>query len=401
MRRIHVKKKLFYFLTLTALMAGFSWVAKAGDDDNRVEALLKKGIRFQTKDGKYSLTINPQIQIRYANDIIEGAGNDAHSIMVRRAYVGFSGHAVTEAFTYNLRLNILPGANANDILYYAWLNYKFTDSFNLLAGLHKLAFNRQEMTSDGKLQFIDRSLANERYNLDRSIGLMARGKPGNEKIEYYLTIANGRDTRTAMNANQELAYLARVVFNPLGDYGNHEGDIEESDEFALTVGLGGELHHEETTVSANQDQVITGTGDVGFKYQGFSFETGAFYRATDPGAAAATVTDFGYYAQAGYFFLPKKFEIALRVSSLFDDLGNDGGGVYFNNGSLSNLGGAADAVDEGTDSDNEHEYSLALNYYFSGHKVKLQGQYTFMLDGQAGADELTNHLVMAQIQLEL
>lgn len=395
-----MSKRSFWFFILVILMTHFS-PAHANEGDNQVEALLKKGIRFQTADGNYSLTVNPQIQIRYANDIIEGADNDVHSIMVRRAYLSFFGHAVTEAFTYYLRLNFLPGGNPNDILYYAWLNYKFTDSFNLLAGLHKLSFNRQEMTSDGKLQFIDRSLANERYNLDRSIGVMAHGKPVNEKIEYYLAIANGRDTRTAMNANQELAYIARLAINPIGDYGDHEGDIEESEEVALTVGFGGELHHEETTVSANQDQVITGTGDVGFKYKGFSFETGTFYRASDPGAAATTVTDFGYYAQAGYFFLPEKFEIALRVSSLFDDLGNDGGGVYFNNGSLSNLGGAADAVDEGADSDNEHEYSLAVNYYFSGHKVKLQGQYTLMLDGQAGADELTNHLVMAQIQLEL
>jgi hypothetical protein len=375
-------------------------VSHASEEDSHVEALLKKGIRFQTKDGNYSLTVNPRIQIRYANDMIEGAGNDVHSLMIRRTYLSLFGNALTEDLTYFVRLTFLPGGTANDMLYYSWLNYKFTDTFNLLAGLYKLTFNRQEITSSGKLQFIDRSLANERFNLDRSIGLMLHGKPLDEKLEYNLTIANGRNTRTAMNANQELAYIARLAFNPWGKYGDGEGDIEESQEFALTIGVGGELHHEETTVSANQDQVITGTGDIGFKYKGFSFETAAFYRSTDPGALT-TVTDFGYYAQAGYFFIPEKFELAIRASSLFDDLGNDGGGVYFDNGSISGLGGAADAVDEGTDSDNEHEFSLATNYYFSGHKVKLQGQYTFLLDGQAGADELTNHLIMAQIQLEL
>ena len=71
-----MSKRLFGFLVLVVLMTGFSLVAHASEGSEQVESFLKKGIRFQTTDGNYSMTINPQIQIRYAYDAIEGAGND-------------------------------------------------------------------------------------------------------------------------------------------------------------------------------------------------------------------------------------------------------------------------------------------------------------------------------------
>ena len=72
----------------------------------------------------------------------------------------------------------------------------------------------------------------------------------------------------------------------------------------------------------------------------------------------------------------------------------------FNNGSLNSLGGLFDGVDEGSDAANEHAFSLALNYYINNTPIKLQAQYTFMIDGIAGSNDIVNHLGVAQAQIE-
>lgn len=372
--------------------------AEAHAEVPKLDGLFDKGFKFQTDDGINTLQLKARIQLRYANSMREGAGNDQQSFMARRIYLTSTGTFFDKDLSYLVTLNANPGAVASDVLHDSWINYRFADPAQILFGKHKLSFNRQEINSDGKLQFVDRSLASSRFGLDRSIGLLFHGKGFDKKLEYYLTVANGRSTRTTINGNQELAYIARVAYNPMGELGYSEGDTDDTQKPLLSIGAAATYYQEEPAVSAAQDDVMMGNADVAFKYRGFSFVGEFFYRQTDPGAAAK-VKDAGYYAQAGYFIVPKKFEIALRASSLFDDLGNNGGGVYFSNGSLTGLGGVNDGVDEVGDSQNEHEFSSVFSYYFKGHNLKLQGQYTFMLDNQAGGT-LNNHIAMLQTQLE-
>jgi len=363
-----------------------------------------KGFFIKTCDENYSLKVKGRLQTRFAmekHDAGLAAGSDTQSFMIRRARLDFSGNVFNQNLTYDIQLDLTGIASAvdNNIIYYAFMNYKVWDELQFLAGLHKIHFNRQEITSSGKQQFVDRSLANERFNLDRSIGLLVHGDVADKKFEYYLSVVNGRNTRASINTNQELGYIGRVVWNPLGEYGYEESDIKHSDELALTVGAAGALFHEESTVAAgNQDRVISTNADVGVKYKGFSFQAEGFYRLTDPNQLLPQQTDMGFYAQAGYFIVPKHFEIAVRSSMLFDDTTGVGQNVNMNNGSLTGLGGVNDGVDETADSDNESEYSAALNYYFKGHDIKLQGQYSLILDRSAGAS-FKNHIAMLQTQI--
>lgn len=392
-----MKKNLLIILSFL-FMIGFVCDLRA-EESPSLDGILKKGIRFETEDGNYSLAIVPKLQLRYAFANREGAANDAQSLMVRRVYLGFEGNFLNPNLTYNVTLNGIVGGTAANLLYYTYLNYHFSDAAQIKAGLHKLAFNRQEMTGDGKQQFIERSLANERFNLDRAVGLVLWGQPWEKKFEYYVTLANGRATNANLNANQEMAYVARFAFNPMGEYGYAESDLEDRGEAALTIGVAGEYHTEEPTVSLLEDDVLTGSADIGFKYRGFSFQGEGFWRRSDPGATAV-IQDAGFYAQAGYFVIPKKVELAVRAAMLFDDLGDNGGGVYFDNGSLTSLGGANDGVDEGADADNEQEYSAVINYFIKGYHLKLQAQYSFIVDGVAGANDVVNHLGMLQGTLE-
>ena len=360
--------------------------------------VFKKGFTFQTEDKNSSISFHTRLQPRYSFFAPEGANNDVQSFLMRRVYFGIDGSLFTPNLTYNLTLTATPSGGSN--AYYANMSYESSDLFQTTVGLQKIKFNRQEITSSGKQQFIDRSLANERYNLDRSIGALFFGHDENNTFEYYLSIFNGRATKANANNNADLqlGYAARAVWNVLGDYGYEEGDIKGRDEAALTVGLAGAYYNEEVAVSATEDRVYQGSFDLGYKYQGFSAQGEVFLRNTSPNGTSASQTDLGDYVQIGYFVVPHKFEIAGRVSMLYDDLNDDGLPVYFDNGSLTGLGGGNDAVDAG-DAEEETEVSLALNYFVFEQNLKIQGQYTLFLDGQAGGDT-TNHVGMIQATLQ-
>lgn len=392
-----MKKLLVGALALGIIASSFTAHAESG---------WKKQFFLESDDGDYKLEFKGRLQVRYSlvnreNNATSVAGDDfANSFMVRRAYLTFTGNVFTKDLTYDLTVNATATA-AGQVLEYGWFSYKFIDPFQLKAGLFKIPFNRQEITSSGKQQFVDRSLANERFNLDRSIGVIIHGTGMDKKIEYYLAGFNGRSTRLTQNVSNELGATLRVVWNPMGEYGYKESAIDNKDEVDMTVGVAGAFYHEEPTVLASQDRVLMGNMDFGLKYKRFSFQTEGFMRSTAPGGGVSSVTDIGYYAQAGYFLVPEHFEVALRASSLFDDIGDNATtNVWVNNGSLTNLGGFFDGVDEAGDSSNEHEFSLALNYYIKNTNIKLQGQYSFVLDGQAGRNDIVNHIAMVQAQVE-
>lgn len=392
-----MKKVLTLFTALSALV-----VFNVAPVSAEGEGGWAKNFYLESADGDYKLQFKGRIQGRFAfanqeaNDNTVNNNDSVESFMLRRTYFTLTGHVFTKKLTFDITFDV-PGTS----MQYSWMNYEFAESFQLQAGLFKIPFNRQEITSSGKQQFVDRSLANERYNLDRSIGLVAHGTFFDSKMEYYVSTFNGRATRTALNTNSELGFTGRLVYNPLGSYGYGESAHENKDEVDLTFGLAGAWFYEEDTVSTNQDRVMTGNADVGFKYKGLSFQAEVFYRNTDSRTAGIdSNTDYGYYAQVGYFIIPKKLEIAARASSIFDDDSS----TIFTNGSLTGLGGLFDGVDEGSDADDEHEFSLAMSYYFNKTNIKLQAQYTMMLDGTTAdslaGESITNHIGMLQAQLE-
>ena len=401
------RKKIFVIAVVMALATSLSStaVAKAAttaSDDACKSAVAgyDKNFYVESCDKNFHLDVKGRVQVRAAaekHDSDNGNdGTDAQSFMIRRARLDFSGYALTPKFTYDLQLDLggIPTATDNNILYYAYANYKATDAVQVLAGLHKLFFNRGEVTSDGKLEFVDRSIASERYKLDRSIGADVHGIFEDKKIEYHLAAFNGRNTRNALNKNQEFGYLTHLSFSPLGNYGYDEGDLKDSEAVQFTVGAGAALWHEET---ANQNRVISSTADYGFKYRGWSSQGEAFFRNTD--AVGGVQNDAGYSVQVGYFFIPKKLEFALRQAALLDDLNDRGLNLNMTNGSLTGLSGVNAGVDQNGDSANEYEYTGALSYYIKGHDIKIQAQYSLLMDGlTTSSSSLQNHIGMLQGQ---
>jgi phosphate-selective porin OprO/OprP len=306
------------------------------------------------KDGKTSLEtkgfrldLSNRVQLRFTEQMPED-GNDKGSFRVRRAKTKFEGWVYTKDLTYELQLNWPDTSNP---LEDANVNYDFTHgkkSFMLKAGQFKVPFGRQELTSSGSQQFVDRSAVSNTFARGRDIGLQAWGTPLGGKIDWRVGLFNGNGRTQSSNDNDKYQYNARLMFQPFGDVKYSESDFESSDRPLFAVAANYESNDRQgATTNVDVDREILGY-DVAFKFKGFSLFAELFDATDDPETGADRDLK-GFHAQAGYFIVPRKLELAARLAELDPD--------------------------SGIDDNEQEERGIALNYFFNKHAHKLQLDY--------------------------
>ena len=224
----------------------------------------------------------------------------------------------------------------------------------LKAGQYKVPFGRQELTSSGSQEFVDRALVSNRFARGRDVGVQLWGTPAAGKLDWRVGIFNGNGRTTSRNDNDKHQLNARVTFQPFGDVKYSESDFESVDRPLFAIS--GQYENNERPVAA-----VTGTpahdvekeivgADVVFKYKGL-FLYSELYDATNTRTAGLSdFDDSGFVAQAGYLFFPKrKVEVALRWAEI--DPNKD------------------------RDDDEQEERGVAFGYYWNKHAHKLQADY--------------------------
>ena len=360
-----------------------------------------KGFVFQTGDGRFETDIGGRIQVRYTlldvDDKFQKPASgieDSQSIDIPRARLWAQGRMWYPGLTYMVQIDV--AGSGGDIIRDAFLDYLPIPDIGVRAGQFKTMYARQEMTSQGKQQFVDRSIATNAMRLERQPGAILYGTQLDQKLEYYTGIFNGSG-RNKTNTDTNFAYVSRVAVNPLGPMPYEESDVTYTESPLMAIGgsyVYNKVRGDEITAAATLDskdptKIIPGgtvsqqapilrtiqpsfrnlenIGRVGVnfnqfgvdwaaRWRGFSAAAEYFYAAVDadrvqsappfgndPGAFNAS----GWYAQAGYFLIPKKLEAAFRWSEL-------------------------DPNDDVTHND-QREIRGALSYYFRGHNLKLQG----------------------------
>ncbi|HYG63557.1 MAG TPA: porin, partial [Thermoanaerobaculia bacterium] len=159
------------------------------------------------KDGKTSIEtksalvqISNRVQLRFTEAMPE-VGEDRGSFRIRRAKTKFEGWVYNKNLTYELQLNWPDTANP---LEDAVINYDFTQgkkAFQLKAGQFKVPFGRQELTSSGSQEFVDRSIVSNFFARGRDIGLQAWGTPAGGKIDWRVGLFNGNGRTVSANDN--------------------------------------------------------------------------------------------------------------------------------------------------------------------------------------------------------
>lgn len=349
----------------------------------KIPEKVGKGIMFIAADSSFSTKINARIQSLYQGAL--NLENDSYSdgMAVRRARLKFEGFAFNPAFEYKIELGLsnqdisggtIQNSNTANIVLDAVVKWGFAPGYTLWFGQTKLPGNRERVISSQKLQFVDRSLLNSRYSLDRDIGVQLHheseiGKGLFRQIAS-ISMGEGRNITTGNQGGHD--YTGRLEYLPLGDF-KSEGDYFGSDlareatpklSIGLTYDYNDGASRERGQLGHFFDQkrdLKTVFADAMFKYSGFS-AMAEYANKKSSGSPVLTkdingtvtgafFTGTGFNIQAGYLF-KNDVELAGRFTTVNPE-----------------------AV---TQRKNNNQYTLGLSKYLAGHTVKVQSDISLL-----------------------
>ena len=346
-----------------------------------------KGFQLATPDGNNALTLGGRLQVRYTlTDSAEGA--DASTFRIRRARLWAEGHLYQPEFRYGFQGDFASTFSLRD----AYVEFAHVPVATLKVGQYKVPYNRQQITSSGALQFVDRPVMNEEFLLGddgRDIGGMLSGEPLKELLAYHLGVFNGSGPNT-VNEDTNHMVVGRLLLTPLGAFKDYysEGDWLGEEKPRLGLGVAAAYSSRErngrTTrrtgladpkkyPSFSGADITGATFDAQFKLRGFSALADYYYRNVEPrGAGIEAFAGHAVVAQAGYFVVPQKVEVALRYGWM------DPNDAVAHN-SVQESGGA-------------------VSYLLSGHNLKVQADLRTIDTQRPG--RATAHEIEGRVQVQ-
>ena len=426
----------------TGLTAGYDkrFFIKSADDQFKLEFdarlqfrhsywLTDKHKKIVTKEGLSSTDIDninfglgPDDQHSY-----DGVDSSASVFELERARLVLQGQLLN-----NLKFKIQLDGDSDSADYVEmldyWVKYSLMPELGVRLGRDKAAFGKQENTSSGRLMLVDRSLANEVFNIGRSTGIELYGDlpAGDTNLSYRVGLYNDfqdqgsepfeNDNNPAIASRLELPLLGATTadFQNESDLMNHENAVMQlgasfayansttedhfsggSSENYEVLAPGGDCRT--NIVELGGEATMFGV-DAAMKYQGLSVILEGFYQHAnldtkegvafehDFGSArdnyglkARQLDNYGWIVQSGYFIVPKSFELVSRVSGVCVDGSND-----------------------------SFEYAGGWNWYLSGQDLKISMDITYIDDlplvsSSANFDGVQNNgllLIRSQLQMQ-
>lgn len=349
-------------------------------------------LNFVAKDSSFSVKFAPRFQVRSMSSWDHDGSqyiSPEHNFIVRRSRLKFDGFAYSTKLKYKLELGLsnrdISGANEfnrNTPRYIldAVIMWQFAKNWELWAGQTKLPGNVERVVSSGNLQLIDRSLLNSRFNIDRDLGIQIRHKSnlgGEFLMREKFAISQGEGRNVTEGNEGGLQYTGRLEFLPFGTF-KSKGDYSQSDlkrevSSKLMVGFtynfnenavrergfAGDymIRNDKTIFETNQTTIFI---DAMYKYNGVSFmgeyakRTADSVIATEADGVTPTgdvvLTGNALNLQLGYLF-KNNYELAGRFTTV--------------------------EYDEITETMPSKQYTLGINKYLVGHKLKVQSDISY------------------------
>jgi phosphate-selective porin OprO/OprP len=338
-------------------------------------------LAFRSADGRFELDIINRVQARFTADDPD-IGESGQSFDLERYRLTFAGKAF-EHWEFLLQSDLATGSLSDDetnseLLLDACVKFAKRRLAQLWIGQGKVAFGRQALIDSGRLQFVDRSIATERFAHGRDVGVALVGENENRTYAYSVGFYNGNGINQGADENKDYLAAARLVVTPLGAFEMMESDPGWTTRPEPRLAVGVALMTNNTGEgSFEEERVNTGALEFAFRVRGFSLAGEFFTESRDaltslPGDEADTD---GWYAQTGYAFPVTElgmFELAARYSEILRDV--------------------ADA--------DETEAGIALGFYFRGHGGKIQADYRALdFEGIPFGDNIDTHEGRIQFQL--
>jgi hypothetical protein len=364
---------------------------KKGELPIRSSYAFGKGFKVQTEDDRYELNVYNRLQLRYTfTDQEDDKKEDTSTFRVRRMRTIFEGHFYDPSLLYKVQVEWASKPELKD----AYLWWKPRPYAGLQVGQWKVPFNRQQITSSGALQLVDRSITDDFFTLERDVGASLTGNWFGEKhdlVEWNAGIFNGNGFNRTNNDNSDHLGVARLLFMPLGKFDYYvESDVNNTPDPRFGIGGAGAYNSQADSTATEKARVFEGgrlgtffgddikgrfdvaqaTVDAHFKWRGLSVLGDYFWAEADPNAGLSKSAQ-GYNFQTGYFVLPKRLEAAFRYAWIDRDLDGDHG--------LREIGGA-------------------IGYFFLAHNLKIQADVRRLSDEGPGRDDLDTMEYRAQVQ---
>lgn len=321
-------------------------IKQQGVDENKKSFFLKTNRLMQ---------LSGYTQIRYQNQDAKGA---VDGFDIRRARLDLKGD-LSKEFGYRLQTDFAGSPKLLD----AYVDIKLFKFLTVTIGQTKIPFSLENITSDNAMESIDRSQVVEALvartkdvignQSGRDIGLQVGGSLIKYKnrylFDYGIGVFNGSGINiTDKNENKDV--IGRLVYHLIKG-------IDLGGSFYTGKGNFG------TPTPANQDRSRYGT-ELCAEYKNFTLKSE--YISGKDGVTKRN----GWYAQAGYYLIPQKFQIIVKYD------------VYDPDASISN--------------------NLSLNYILGGtYKFnswsRIQAGYTF--NNTQGSTVVHNNLGVIQFQI--
>jgi phosphate-selective porin len=378
LRRLHMLKRLtcclflsFSLGLLSATRAAAQAAAPPGQPDDVKVTYGASGLEVATSDGRFRVWFGLRGQFRFSTPFDDDPASIADfdapadtALVINRARLKIGGHAYRHIDYYT----------EYEIKNQRMLDLRFTvtrfEAATFRIGQWKPEYNRERRDSSGEQQFVDRSIVNRTFTIDRQNGVMLAGhlwKGWRAESRYFAAVLNGEGLGDFDDGGERPMTMFRWQWNFLGrDLEFSQSDTERSKVPAASVAVatvrnrsrftrfssqgGGELDGFPADVAERYD-VTQSMVDGAYKYLGGSFQGEFHWKAIEDRVAGGTTRLRGMYVQAGYFpherwpSIPTPLELAARYA--FVD------------------------PDTRADADRQTEITFAGNWFFVGHRNKL------------------------------
>ncbi len=360
-----------------------------------------KGLQYRSEDKNQFQWFTLRGQFRYsypfvADPVTPGdlGGEDSHTFALNRGRFKTGGHLLRPWLSNFIEIDL-----KNTRFYHGYLEFRKLSWLRLRFGQWKAEFNRERVVSSGKQQLVDRSIVNRDFTLDGQIGAMVHGRLLRRKpldSTYYFGVFAGNGRLSWGDGDGFPMYLWRYQWNFMGrDAGFTEGDVERHDTPAGTLGVafvrnrspftrfnsdgGAQLEGFEPGLPGQYDLTQANVDAVYF-YRGLSLQSEFHWKKVEDRVNRTLRRLRGVYFQAGYFpdkllsWVPDPLEIAGRVAFVDPDL----------------------VVGKDTRS----EYTAGVNWYFLGHRNKLNFEVS-RLGLNSPADNESDTRIRVQWELSI
>jgi len=340
------------------------------------------GFRFETRDGNWRTDLQWRAQTRFTTpyrsdprQISSFNAETQNNFEARRLRMKIGGRGFKPWLSYYFEVDLQPSRDTDDSS-----SASSARVIDWRIDIAKFDLNRERVDSSGRQQFVERSIANRVFTMDRQVGIQLKGhifKETPADMRFWAGVFNG-EGRSVNNTDNDMMYMGRLQWNFLGrDLSWRQTDVEYTDRPTGSLAIAGftttgtctrwsssgcgnldgfERPANAVTDQYDIDQVVQ---EFAFKYRGFSAQQEYHRKTIEDNASGLEHELTGGYVQAGYFFhnvfpeFPEELELAVRYAF----------------------------VDEPNRSDllleNERrETTIGANWFFNGHNNKITLDYS-------------------------